>query len=108
VLVVGAAEPQVQPWLRAAGHETRAVPDVAAARDALDDGPVDLVVVDRERDGVDVTTCCELLREEPRLEEAWLLAITAKGRSSDAALKAGADDYLHRPFTRGEIGRAHV
>jgi PAS domain S-box-containing protein len=103
VLVVGAAEPQVQPWLRAAGHETRAVPDVAAAREALDDGPCDLLVVDREREGVDVADCCEMLRDDPRVAEAWLLAITAKGRNSDAALKAGADDYLHRPFTRGEL-----
>jgi len=103
VLVVGAAEPQVQPWLRAAGHQTRAVPDVAAARVALDDGPCDLVVVDREPQGVEVPECCEMLREDPRLEEAWLLAITAKGRGADAALKAGADDYLHRPFTRGEL-----
>src|SRR4051794_28059197 len=26
-----------------------------------------------------------------------------KGRLADAALKAGADDFLHRPFTRGEL-----
>ena len=32
-----------------------------------------------------------------------MLAITAKGSRSDAALAAGADDYLHRPFTRGEL-----
>jgi PAS domain S-box-containing protein len=103
VLVAGAAEPQVQPWLRAAGYQTRAVPDVAAALAALDDAPADLVVVDREPEGVEVADCCEMLREDPRLEEAWLLAITAKGRQADAALKSGADDYLHRPFTRGEL-----
>jgi PAS domain S-box-containing protein len=103
VLVAGAAEPQVQPWLRAAGFPTRAVPDVAAALAALEDGPPDLVVVDREPAGVEVADCCAMLREDPRLEEAWLLAITAKGRQADAALQAGADDYLHRPFTRGEL-----
>ena len=32
-----------------------------------------------------------------------MLALTAKGSRSDAALAAGADDYLHRPFTRGEL-----
>ena len=39
------------------------------------------------------------------LIDPWLLAITvpAKGRGADAALDAGADDYLHRPFTRGEL-----
>ena len=39
------------------------------------------------------------------LGDAWLLAITvaAQGRMADAALDAGADDYLHRPFTRAEL-----
>ena len=103
MLVAGAAEPQVQPWLRAAGYPTHAVPNVAAALAALDDGPPDLVVVDREPEGVEVADCCAMLREDPRHEEAWLLAITAKRGQADAALKAGADDYLHRPFTRGEL-----
>src|SRR6185437_13060037 len=43
------------------------------------------------------------LRDDPRLEEAWLLAVAARARGADAALAAGADDYLHRPFTRGEL-----
>jgi DNA-binding response OmpR family regulator len=34
-----------------------------------------------------------------------MLAITvaAKGRMADSVLDAGADDYLHRPFTRAEL-----
>jgi PAS domain S-box-containing protein len=103
VLVVGAAEPQVHPWLRAAGHPTRAVASAKAASQALRDEPADLVIVDRELSGLEVADCIATLRDEPRLEEAWLLAITMKGRLADAALKAGADDYLHRPFTRGEL-----
>jgi PAS domain S-box-containing protein len=103
VLVVGAAEPQVPPWLRAAGHRTRAVPGADAALATLDEAPPDLVVVDRELAGLEVADCCATLREDARLQEAWLLAITAKGRQADAALQAGADDYLHRPFTRGEL-----
>ena len=46
---------------------------------------------------------CRALHGDPRLDGAWMLAITAKGSRSDAALAAGADDYLHRPFTRGEL-----
>ena len=44
-------------------------------------------------------------QEDPRLEDAWLLAITlsAHKRTADAALDAGADDYLHRPFSRAEL-----
>ena len=103
MLVVGAAEPQVPAWLRAAGYPTRAATGADAASAALDESAADLVVVDRETGGLEVAECCATLREDTRLEEAWLLAITAKGRMADAALRAGADDYLHRPFTRGEL-----
>src|SRR4051794_8735097 len=47
VLVVGRVEPEVQPWLRGAGHDVRAVPDAAAAVAALDEEPADLVVAGR-------------------------------------------------------------
>jgi PAS domain S-box-containing protein len=103
VLIVGATEREVQPWLRAAGQTTRAVADAREAVAAMEDEPADLVIVDREIGGRDVAGVCDALRREGRFDEAWLLAITAKGRMADAALAAGADDYLHRPFTRGEL-----
>jgi PAS domain S-box-containing protein len=105
-MMVGAAEPEIQPWLRAAGHQTRAVRDAAAALASIDDEPVDLVIVDREPGaGLDAAGVVRALRDDGRLEDAWMLAITvpAKGRMADAALDAGADDYLHRPFTRSEL-----
>jgi two-component system, OmpR family, response regulator len=106
VLVVGAAEPEITPWIRAAGHAIRTVRDVAAARKALDEAHADLVIVDREPgNGLDTPGVCRALRADHRLEEAWLLAITlaAQKRTADAALDAGADDYLHRPFSRAEL-----
>jgi PAS domain S-box-containing protein len=106
VLVVGAAEPEITPWVRAAGHAIRTVRDVAAARKALDEAHADLVIVDREpAGGLDVPGVCRALRADDRLDEAWLLAITlaAQKRTADAALDAGADDYLHRPFSRAEL-----
>jgi PAS domain S-box-containing protein len=105
VLVVGAAEPEIQSWLRAAGHAPRAVRRAAAAGPALEEEPVDLVIVDRDAAGLDAPAVCRTLRDDPRLGDAWLLAITvaAKGRMADSVLNAGADDYLHRPFTRAEL-----
>src|SRR3954454_11029794 len=105
VLVVGAVEPEVTPWLRAAGHAPRAVRDAAAALKALEDDPADLVIVDREPAGMDAAGVCRALRKRVELSDPWLLAITvpARGRGADAALDAGADDSLHRPFTRGEL-----
>jgi PAS domain S-box-containing protein len=103
VLVVGATEPEVQPWLRAARHATRAVATAKDALEALADTPAELVIVDRERGGRDLPSVCRVLCEDARLDEAWLLAIAPKGKAVDAALKAGADDYIHRPFTRAEL-----
>jgi len=105
VLVVGAAEPEIQSWLRAAGHAPRAVRRADAAGPALEQEPVDLVIVDRDASGLDAPAICRGLRDDPRLGDAWLLAITvaAKGRMADSVLDAGADDYLHRPFTRAEL-----
>ena len=112
VLVVGAAEPEVQPWLRTAGHSTRAVRTADEALATLRDVPTDLVIADHEPGGLDASGVCRVLRSEPRLDEAWILAIAPAARkrsSADAALKAGADDYLHRPFSRGELlARAHT
>ena len=105
VLLVGATEPEVQSWLHADGHATRAVTDAEDALTALGEAPADLVIVDRERRGRDARTVCLALREDQRLGEAWLLAITpsTRGRPADAALDAGADDYLHRPFSRAQL-----
>ena len=71
----------------------------------LEEDHVDLVIVDREPAGLDVPGVCRALRADAQLEEAWLLALTiaAHKRTADAALDAGADDYLHRPFTRAEL-----
>jgi PAS domain S-box-containing protein len=104
-LVVGAAEPEIQSWLRAAGHAPRAVRRAEAAGAALEEEPVDLVIVDRDSSGLDAPAVCRALREDGRLGDAWMLAITvaAKGRMADSVLDAGADDYLHRPFTRAEL-----
>jgi PAS domain S-box-containing protein len=112
VLLVGATEREVQPWLRAGGHASRSAPDAGAALAALDDAVPDLLIVDREQAGQDAAAVCRALRGEPRLADVWMLAITVPGqgrRVADAVLRAGADDYLHRPFTRSELlARVHV
>jgi PAS domain S-box-containing protein len=105
LLLVGAIEPEVAPWLRAAGHECRALPTAKAALKALTETPAQLIIVDREAGAEDAAPACRALRDDARLGEAWLLAITDRGdnRTAVDALQAGADDYLPRPFTRTEL-----
>ena len=66
VLVIGLAEPEIQPWIRAAGHAVRAVRDVKSALAALDEEAADLIIVDREPGGLDVPGVCRRLRAERR------------------------------------------
>src|SRR5262245_64756122 len=75
VLVVGLAEPEIAPWIRAAGHGVRAVRRVSEALAALDDSPADLVIIDREPGGLDAPGVCRAMKKDPRLEDAWVLAI---------------------------------
>src|SRR5215207_3399065 len=103
VLLVGATEPEVGSWLHAAGHATRAVAGAEAALAALGQEPADLVIVDREQGGggLDAAGVCVALREDPRLGSSWLLAITGAARGG--VPDVGADDYMHRPFTRVQL-----
>jgi PAS domain S-box-containing protein len=105
LLLVGTIEPEVPSWLLGAGFESRAVPTAKAALKALADAPAQLILVGQEPDAPDAATACRKLRDDARLGEAWLLAITDRddSKTSVAALKAGADDYLQRPFTRTEL-----
>ena len=101
VLLVGATEPEMGSWLHAEGYATRTAGGVEAALEALGEDPADLVIVDREPRGLDAAAACVALREDPRLGGAWLLAVVR--RRGESALDTGADDYLHRPFTRAQL-----
>jgi PAS domain S-box-containing protein len=103
VLIVGATEPEVGSWLHAEGHAARSVPSADAALAALGEEPADLVIADREpRGGLDASGVCAALREDPRLGSSWVLAITSPAPGAVAEI-GGADDYLHRPFTRVQL-----
>ena len=105
MLVLGAAEPELGSWLRAEGHATRTAANAEAALAALDEEPAELVIVDREPGGLDAPAACVALREDARLGGAWLLAIagSSRRRAAEPAYDVGADDYLHRPFTRAQL-----
>jgi two-component system, OmpR family, KDP operon response regulator KdpE len=99
-------EPQMRRFLRALldSHGYRAV-EAETARDAIAQATAhapELVLLDLglpDGDGIDVT---RRLREWSR---APIIVISARGREDDkiAALDAGADDYLTKPFGAGEL-----
>jgi DNA-binding response OmpR family regulator len=72
------------------------------------DGPR-LAILDWVMPGMTGPEICRLVRTTPRLASAYLILLTDKNSAADitAGLRAGADDYLTKPFDPGEL-RARV
>lgn len=88
-----------------AGHRTIAVADAPAALSLLRTRPCDLVLLDVELPDVDGLALCRLLRAQPSLNQLPLVVFSAndsEGRKVEA-FTAGADDYIVKPSTPGEL-----
>lgn len=99
-------EPQIRRFLRATltanGYDLTEAPTAAEGLRAAAALPTDLVILDLglpDLDGLDVT---RRLREWSAVP---IIVLSARGQEQDkiAALDAGADDYLTKPFGVGEM-----
>jgi len=68
-----------------------------------------LAILDWVMPGMTGPEICRLVRTTPRVAAAYLILLTDKNSAADiaAGLRAGADDYLTKPFDPGEL-RARV
>jgi two-component system KDP operon response regulator KdpE len=90
------------PLLRAHGYEVATANSGTAALDAIDVQPIQLVILDLglpDLDGVDVCRRLRAGRSTP------ILVLSARGAEQHkvAALDAGADDYVTKPFGAQEL-----
>jgi DNA-binding response OmpR family regulator len=88
---------------REEGHDVALARDLAHAQTALANGSFELVVLDwMLPDGDGLELCAELRDRKPQLA---VLMLTARGEVQDrvAGLRAGADDYLNKPFEIEEL-----
>jgi two-component system chemotaxis response regulator CheY len=81
--------------------------DIASATALLSEIVPDLVCLDLvlpEGSGYEL---CELIRATPRLHDTPILAMSERAYPSDRAqaAEAGADAFLAKPFTAGELKR---
>jgi DNA-binding response OmpR family regulator len=85
------------------GHEARACHDGAEGLQAALGHPPDLIVLDLGLPGLDGLTVLARLREAG--SPARVLILTARGEVEHRVkgLKAGADDYLAKPFAMDEL-----
>jgi two-component system, OmpR family, KDP operon response regulator KdpE len=102
-------EPQILRALRtslaARGHEVATAPNGETALDTLAGHEVDLVVLDLGLPGIDGV---EVIRRLRSWSEVPVIVLSVRDAQLDkvAALDAGADDYVTKPFARHLVSRA--
>lgn len=96
--------------LRKWGYDVAAVEDGARAWEALQakDAPP-LAVLDWLMPGMDGIEICRRIRQSPETRSIYLILLTARREQEDKiyGLRAGADDYITKPFDHEEL-RARV
>ena len=88
-----------------AGHRTITVADAPTALRLLRKEACDLVMVEAELPEVDGLALCRLLRAQPAMQQLPVLVFSANDSEDRKveAFSAGADDYIVKPSTPGEL-----
>ena len=89
-------------YLRAADFRVSILPDGRKIDRALEDGRVDLILLDLMLPGENGLSLCRRLRTHSGVP---IIMVTAKGDEHDriVGLEMGADDYLPKPFNPREL-----
>lgn len=89
--------------LQRANHEVTACYDGASGLQAALENPPDLILLDINLPGLDGFSILARLREKH--STARILILTARGEVNERVkgLRAGADDYLTKPFAMNEL-----
>ncbi len=90
------------PLLRSRGYDVLTAMTGRAALDALEREAPDLIVLDLGLPDADGIEICRLIRDGSATP---IIVLSARGKEADkvAALDAGADDYVTKPFGSAEL-----
>lgn len=88
-----------------AGHEVSTARDGVEAMALIKGRPPELIITDRLMPNMDGFELTRRVREQARLAHVPILVLTATSELKDKleAFKAGADDYLSKPFESAEM-----
>lgn len=92
--------------LRHWGYEVIATADGEAAWQELQgEHPPELILLDWKMPRLDGLEVCRRIRSSPRGQVNYVILLTGKGQIQDvvAGLRAGADDYIAKPFDPAEL-----
>ena len=85
-------------WLSSSGFEVVSADDFAHALELFDRLRPDIVLVDMTFRNINAQGLCRALRQRPDRSDVPVLAYCAGRQDVEAALEAGANDVLERPF----------
>src|SRR5688572_23250121 len=92
-------------YLQKAGHTVEMVASGTTAVARAKGAPPDLIVLDLMLPGMDGLLVCQALRADPATALVPIIMLTARAEESEriAGLELGADDYVTKPFSPGEL-----
>ena len=92
-------------YLQKAGHGVRITASGTAALSEIRATPPALVLLDLMLPGLDGLAVCRALRQDPGTATLPIIMLTARGEEPEriAGLESGADDYVTKPFSPGEL-----
>jgi two-component system cell cycle response regulator len=96
----------LQNWLQSWDYKVIVATDGTEAWSILQqERPPDLLVLDWVMPGIDGMELCRRIRERQSPSYQYILVVTANDARQDVVrgLEAGADDYLTKPFDKGEL-----
>ena len=87
------------------GYRVRIVHDVQSAKNALEEEPADLLLVDIMMPEASGLELCRYVRAEPYLASTPIIVISARSQLDEVyeGLAAGADTYLLKPVSKNEL-----
>lgn len=89
--------------LEGQGHVITTAKDGVTALTAAYAAPPDLVLLDLILPTLSGPLVCQALREDPRTQTIPILLITGAESVSEDVRACGADGYLQKPFTPGQL-----
>jgi len=92
-------------YLLRAGHAVESAASGTAALAKIKAAPPALVLLDLMLPGMDGLLVCQTLRRDPETAAIPIIMLTARGEEAEriAGLEQGADDYVTKPFSPGEL-----
>jgi DNA-binding response OmpR family regulator len=92
-------------YLQKAGHTIDMCASGPAALATIAAAPPALVLLDLMLPGLDGLNVCQTLRRNPQTASIPIIMLTARGEEAEriAGLEQGADDYVTKPFSPGEL-----